>query len=173
MREIILHIATSIDGYIAGPNDEIDWLMGGGDEDYGMTDFFNSIDTILWGARTYRIGIQLGFEPFEGLQHYVFSRTIKETQTPKTEIVSDDIIDFTQKLKSQEGKNIWLMGGAQVANVLLQAGLVDGIVLSIHPIVLGSGIPLFGNGGRRVGYRLVGTKSYDNGLLQIEYRLMP
>lgn len=170
MRDLVLHIATSIDGYIAGPNDEIDWLMGEGD--YGMSDFFKSVDTILWGARTYRIGVQLGFEPFEGLKHYVFSRTMTEVSTANTHIVSSDIAEFTKKLKAENGKNIWLMGGAQVANELLQAGLVDGIVLSIHPIVLGSGIPLFANGGRRVDYRLVGSKSYDDGLLQIEYRLI-
>jgi dihydrofolate reductase len=73
-------------------------------------------------------------------------------------------------LKSEEGEHIWLMGGAQIANTLLQAGLVDAMILSIHPIVLGSGIPLFANGGKRIPYDLVGTTSYPDGLVQLEYK---
>ena len=170
MRNIILHIATSIDGYIAGPNEEIDWLFDDG-EDYGMSAFFTTIDTILWGAKTYRLGLTLGDWPFGSVKHYVFSRSMTSVSTPDTTIVATDIVNFARALKESEGKAIWLMGGAQVANELIQAGIVDRMVLSIHPVVLGAGIRLFADGGDRVQYALESTKSYDSGLVQVEYRL--
>lgn len=170
MRDIILNIATSIDGYIAGPNEEIDWLFDDG-EDYGMSAFFEMIDTILWGAKTYRLSLTLGEWPFGSVKHYVFSRSMTSASTPDTTIVDTDIVNFARELKEAEGKAIWLMGGAQVANELIQAGLVDGMILSIHPIVLGAGIRLFADGGNRVTYDFVRAKGYESGLVQIEYRL--
>jgi len=175
MRKIKLFIA-SLDGYIATEDGSIDWLYT--DSDYGYTQFYNSVDTILMGRKTYDKIIELAAEyPHKDKKNYVFSqkksagkRKGKE-KDHNVEIIAD-IIDFVKiQLLQSQGKVIWLMGGADIISIFLNAGMLDEIILSIHPIVLGKGIPLFINLQRQMNLKLVKSIPYESGLVQLHYEL--
>jgi dihydrofolate reductase len=159
MRKIKLFIASSLDGYIATEDGSIDWLYT--DSDYGYTQFYNSVDTILMGRKTYDKIIELAAEyPHKDKKNYVFSQ--KKSAGKRTEKEKDhnvefiaDIIDSVKiQLLQSQGKDIWLIGGADIISIFLNAGMLDEIILSIHPIVLGKGIPLFRNLQRQMNLKL-------------------
>ena len=168
MRKVILFIASSLDGYIARENGGIDWLFS--DADYGYSEFYSSIDTVIVGRKTY--DQSLGFEeyPYKGKKVYVFTRD-KRAGDRYVDFVSSDLAGLVRKLKQLEGKDIWLVGGSDIVSILLNAGLVDRIILSIHPIVLGRGIPLFKGLTQEIQMKLVKTLSYPSGLAQLHYEL--
>ena len=155
MRQLQLYIATSLDGYIAGPNGEIDWLDVAGDLDYGYRDFYDSIDTTLMGRATYEITQTIEEFPYPDKTNYVFTRNPNLLDTEHVRFISGDIAAFVRTLKEQEGKDIWLIGGGQINTIMLNADLVDGIILTVFPIVLGDGIPLFAPGARRAAFKTI------------------
>jgi len=143
MRRIILNIACSLDGYIAREDGSIDWLPTDGG-DFGMKKFMDSIDTVLLGRTTYEQILTFDCAyPYTDKKSYVFSRNSGENKE-NIEFVSD-MIDFAKKLVESPGKDIWLVGGGEIISAFLKAGLIDEIILSEIPIVIGSGIPLFKN----------------------------
>lgn len=166
MRKIVLFIASSLDGFIAGPKGQIDWLFS--DADYGYNKFFGSVDTVLMGRKTFELS--LSFKPFQypNKRVVVFSRNKKNKIKSTAEFVSEPV-SFTCNLKKQKGKDIWLVGGGELASLFLKKGLIDEIVLSIHPIVLGKGIPLFSGAGTQAGLTLKKSKSFASGLVQLQY----
>ena len=170
MRKIILGLAVSLDGFIEGPNGEYDWCFT--DQDYGMSAFFNRIDAMLIGRKSYEVLKKADPEtvPFPPLQEYIVSTTMK--QAPEgTVLLSGDVGAAVNKIRQSEGKDIWLFGGAELTASLLRLGLVDELWLSIHPILLGSGKPLFtGLDGRRP-LRLLESKTYDTGLVSVRYAI--
>ena len=166
MRKIVLNIALSLDGYIAGPKGEFDWLFT--DQDYGLKEFFSRVDTALMGRKTYDLMMKLG-GAYPGMKNYVFSRHKARTKKKKVFFVSEDISAFAKKLKSKKGKDIWLVGGGELAHFFFEADLVDEMILSVHPIRLGKGISLFPELGRRRDFRLLECKSYSSGLVQLHY----
>jgi dihydrofolate reductase len=115
MRAIVLFIATSLDGYIAGPNDEIDWLFTDGD--YGYTDFFASIDTVLQGRKTYAQTLTFADDPYPGKRNIVFSRAASAQPVAGVELVGGDIVGFTRALQQQPGADIWLGVGENCGRV--------------------------------------------------------
>jgi len=141
MRKLILFIATSLDGYIAGPKGEIDWLFT--DQDYGYSEFYATIDTVVMGRKTYDVSLSFGENPYPGTQAFVFSRTRDGERDDHAAFVSGDIPSFVRTLKVQPGRNIWLAGGGEIIRPLLQDDLIDEFRIFVHPIVLGSGVPLF------------------------------
>jgi dihydrofolate reductase len=167
MRKIILNLAVSLDGYIAGPNGEYDWCFT--DADYGMTDFLNSIDATIMGGKSYRLLLQYG-PPYPELMNYVFTRTEKNTPYSNVKFVSRDVPSFVRELTQEEGKNIWLFGGAEIIHALLEYDLIDEYMLSIHPVLLGNGLPLFGAIKTRKHFKLMDSISYPSGLVQLKYR---
>lgn len=175
MRKIILYIAASTDGYIARPDGNIDWLQDKKynipDEDFGYTAFLQTIDTTLMGHRTYKevMGFDMPF-PYPDFKNYVFSRSDQE-DTEFVSFVKDDVVDFIEKLKEQPGKDIWLIGGGQLNSVVLNAGLLDEIILTYIPIILGKGIRLFSEEANEHKLKLIPTenKLYRNGFLQVRY----
>ncbi|MBK7476843.1 MAG: dihydrofolate reductase [Haliscomenobacter sp.] len=170
MRQIVLFIASSLDGYIARPDGQVDWLFH--DEDYGYSDFYDSIDTTLMGKKTYKDILGFGEFPYPDKKNYVFSRKHGLPHNPHVEYVHGDIPAFVRSLKKEEGKDIWLVGGGQMNTILLSCGQIDRMILSIHPVILGVGIPLFGSGiPAERWFNLEGVKTYSSGLAQLTYRM--
>lgn len=167
MRKIILNLAVSLDGFIEGPSGEYDWCFV--DEDYGMTEFLGRIDTLLMGRKSYQTLKDSGDDPFANKHKIIVSKTIKDLTANET-VVSGDFVAAIEQLRSSQGKDIWLYGGAQLTDALLQANLVDEMQLAVHPLLLGGGTRLFRDLPQRIKLDLVHTKSYKSGLVQLFYR---
>ena len=169
MRKIILGLAVSLDGFIEGPNGEYDWCFT--DQDYGMTEFYKRIDSLFIGKRSYELLLKMGDDAMPGfpkLKEYVFSTTMKDAK-PGVIIINDDIKKNVEKIKHEPGKDIWLFGGASLTSSLLNLDLVDEMSLAIHPIILGSGKPLFSDIKKRIPLNLMDTKTYSSGLVTMVY----
>jgi dihydrofolate reductase len=164
MRKVILELAVSLDGFIEGPNGEYDWCFN--DQDYGLTEFFKSIDTIFMGRKSYEVSMKEN-NPWKDVTTYVFSNSM--TKSPSKDVKLIRSMDEVAGILRQPGKNIWLFGGAELTTAFINAGLVDEIRMSVHPILLGSGKPLFQNIDGRKHLKLVDSKSYDSGLIQLKY----
>lgn len=168
MRKIVLFIATSLDGFIAGKNGDTDWLFTDGD--FGYKEFYNSIDTTIMGYNTYFFISQFEQFPYPDKKNYVFSRSNREPDGKPVEIVFSDVVEFARELREQEGKNIWLVGGSQINSILLNAGLIDQMIISIHPVALGQGIKLFKEEDLKyLQFKLVDHKVFERGLVQLTY----
>ncbi len=172
MRNVILYIATSLDGYIARANGQVDWLdaiPNPNQLDYGYQAFLNTIDTTLMGNNTYQTILGFGGPfPYPDTTNYVFSRS-EQPAAPYIEYVTQDPVAFVRSVKQANGKAIWLIGGGQLNTVLINAGLIDELIISIAPVVLGSGIPLFGSGVRGTALTLVKSESFETGFAQLTY----
>jgi dihydrofolate reductase len=167
MRKLILFIATSLDGFIASKDGSVDWLFT--DSDYGTTAFMKSIDTILMGRKTYEQAVDFGLEFYKGKKIYVFTKSKKLKALKGVEIINEDSISFTKKLKKRKGKNIWLMGGGELASSFQKNNLIDEYSLFVHPIILGEGIPLFKNLNGIKTLKLKSYKNFSGGLVRINY----
>lgn len=173
MRKIILGLAVSLDGYIEGPNGEYDWCFT--DQDYGLNEFFARVDTIFIGRKSYETAQQHAAhndgEIVPGMPQmteYVFSDTLKHVKEGAL-LISGDGMAEARKLKQQTGKDIWLFGGASLTDAMMKENLVDEIWLSVHPILLGSGKPLFRPQNGRTRLRLLESKTYETGLVSLRY----
>jgi dihydrofolate reductase len=175
MRKIILALAASLDGYIARENGDVDWLKmedlsEGADE---MQEFFSSIDTIFWGRKTYEKGLEMGGSPemYGDVMNYVFSRSPQASEGKNLRFITENVKEEVEKLKSGAGKNIWLMGGGELAKSFFEAGLIDEIIIGIQPVMLGSGIPLFLPHARETNLETFDVKTRASGTVQISYRV--
>jgi dihydrofolate reductase len=167
MRKIKLFIASSLDGFIARHDGSIDWLFT--DADYGYSDFLKSVDTVLMGRKTYDKVLTFGEYPYKDKKNYVFSQNPGVKRRHNGVEFIADIVEFGRELAKSDGKDIWLVGGSDVISIFLNASLLDEIVLSIHPIVLSKGIPLFKNVLMPVNLKLQNSIPYENGLVQLHY----
>jgi dihydrofolate reductase len=179
-RRIILDLAVTLDGYIEGPKGEVDWCIM--DPEMGFIDFLNQIDTILYGRKSYDLWGQYSpknddsdiekemWNLVHSKEKYVFSRTRKRTDQNIT-LINNHIPEEINKLKDMPGKNIWLYGGASLITTFLNLGLVDELRLSVHPVVLGEGKPLFIDIKQRMNLKLVNTRSFSSGVVQLCYHL--
>ncbi|MCC6463449.1 MAG: dihydrofolate reductase [Saprospiraceae bacterium] len=170
MRSLILNLALSLDGFIEGPNGEFDWCLT--DQDYGMTDFLNRTDTVLMGRRSYDTLLSMGEDQFPQHQKYVLSRHLNSLEAPYR-LLRGEALDRVRELKAQPGKDIWLFGGAELTTTLLEAGLVDEFMLAVHPLLLGSGKPLFPALSNRMPLQLLRADTFSSGMVQLFYRLAP
>jgi len=173
-RKIIVNIATSADGYIARPNDDIDWLTSRPAPKgfYGMEKFMQSIDTKLIGRKTYDISLQLGAKFDPKTRYYVFSRQEPPALVPSgVDFVSGDIATFAERLKNQEGKNIWMMGGGDTIASFLDEGAIDEFIISVVPVFIGEGKPLLARRHRHVPLRLRSAKPFPDGVVQLHYNV--
>ncbi len=166
MPKVILFIATSLDGYIAGPAGEIDWLFH--DADYGYTAFFDSVEVLVMGRKTYELSLSFGEWPYGDKPAYVFTRQAPPDD-PRVRFVAGDAAGLIAGLRARATGNIWLVGGGALVSTFLQAGLIDEFVISVHPLLLGAGIPLFDPGAPRLGLRLTGVTPFASGLVQLRY----
>ncbi len=167
MRKVILYIATSIDNYIAKKNGDVNWLFTDGD--YGYTDFFESIDITLMGNKTYRQILTFGEFPYKEKENYVFTRQKNTSDTIFAKMISGNIVMFTEDLKIQSGKSIWLIGGSEIIELFMNNNLVDELIILIHPIILGEGIPLISKRVRLTELKFERSTQFESGLIQIYY----
>lgn len=170
MRKIILGLAVSLDGFIEGPNGEYDWCFT--DQDYGLSEFFKRIDAVFMGRKSYELAQAMGEAPpgMPKMEEYIFSTTLKHVKEGAT-LISGDTKEQVLKIKNRPGKDIWLFGGASLTSSLMNLGLVDEIWLSIHPVVLGGGKPLFSNIENRIQLQLKECKTFSTGLVSVIYEI--
>jgi len=166
MRKLVLYIATSLDGYIARSSGEFDWLFS--DQDYGYTEFFAGVDTVLVGRKTYDQALGFGEYPYKGTRGFVLTRTPRAPDENVT-FVSGDLASFVSELKRESGRNIWLVGGAQIVAECVKHDLIDDFMLFVHPIILGEGIPLFAPGLPERPLQFVRSQSFSSGLVEVSY----
>lgn len=167
-RKVSLFIASSLDGYISREDDSIDWMFD--DQDYGYEAFYDEVDAIVMGRHTWEKLHELGEYPYKGKKAYVFSSTLTDSPDTNITFVTEAVEEWLPRLKQKTGGTIWLMGGAKLVDECLQAGLVDEIMLAVHPILLGRGIPLFRGNQPETALDLVSSKSYASGLVRLVYR---
>jgi dihydrofolate reductase len=168
MRTITFGAANSLDNFIARKDHAVDWLRYSKDVAKIMSDYWEQIDTVLVGRKTYDIGSKTGYP---GKKTYVFSRTLEARQEENLEIVTSDAIEFVRELKKQPGKGICVMGGGEFAKCLFEAKLIDEIGFNIHPILLGSGIPLFHEMKLSIELELLECRPIAEGCIYVLYRV--
>jgi len=173
MRKVVFGGANSLDNYFARKDDAVDWLLWSDEVGKIMADYFKTFDTIVMGRRTYEVAIASGHGggSYGGMKTYVFSRTLKPRSTKALEITSEDVADVVGRLKQQEGKDICIMGGGLLAKSLFEADLIDEIGFNIHPVLLGSGIPLFYEMNRQIDLELIDCKTFKTGCVLVTYRV--
>ena len=174
MRTLSIYIATSLDGYIAGSNDDLGFLKSveKEGEDYGYASFTSTIDTIILGRKTYDWVLkEIGSSHYDNRERdvYVITRTARPN-VGKINFYTGSPSELVRQLKSEKGKNIYCDGGAEIINELLKDDLIDEMIISVVPVLLGNGTKLFKDGRPEQWLELVGAKSFDTGLAQLHYR---
>ena len=174
MRKIIYYGATSADGYIARPDGGVEWLERPRPKDnYGMAAFYRSIDTVLMGRKTYDVARKFGHESYPGKKNYVFSRKRRRINVPNVELVREPVGDFARRLRAAKGKNIWLVGGGELAAAFLDAGHLDELVVHVVPVLIGEGIPLLQPRQRLRRLTLLSPRAYPDGVVRLHYSVPP
>ena len=171
MRKLIFSVACSLDSYIAREDHSIDWLMWDKEAVAYLKEFWRGIDTVLMGRKTYELAPDPASAAYPGVTTYVFSRTLTEIARGDANLVRDDATGFVRELKRSRGKDIFLMGGGELAKALFEAGLIDDIGLNIHPVLLGTGIPLFRGSDRQLDLERLECKPFRNGCVLVTYRV--
>ncbi|WP_407270285.1 dihydrofolate reductase family protein [Radiobacillus sp. PE A8.2] len=169
-RKLVLYIATSLDGYIATNEESLDWLFQvEGEGDNGYSEFYKSVDTILIGKKTYDwvMTHEAGEFPYKNKQCYVFTRTVMQN-TKDVSFINGDIVDFIHQLKEKEGKNIWIVGGGDLLQSFIKEKLIDELIITVAPTIIGKGIPLFKEGEYQLDLTLKATRTY-NQFVELHY----
>lgn len=169
-RKVILYIAVSLDNYIARDNGDVDWLVGDGSNpnvDNGYEGFYKNIDTVIMGKTTYDQVLTFGEYPYKDSKGYVYTRKeIEDTEYVK--FTNENPRELISKLKEKPGKNIWIVGGADIVDIFLKDDLIDEFIIATIPTILGKGIPLFKENNKEIKLKLVESKIFD-GIVQSHY----
>jgi dihydrofolate reductase len=178
-RKIIVYIATSADGFIARKDGSVDWLDRPAPKGhYGMMAFWKSIDTILFGRKTYDMSVRFVKEGkatpdmFAGARHYVFSRKPPRKALYGFGFVREPLKTFVKRLRAQKGKDIWMMGGGGIIASFLDAGEIDEFIIHVIPTFIGEGIPLIARKRRTVPLKLLSSKKFPDGVVRLHYAVM-
>src|SRR5215470_11625243 len=173
-RKIIVHIATSADGYIARPDGNLDWLTSRPAPKgfYGLPKFVHSIDAKILGRKTFDLSVKMGASFGADDVHYVFSRRPPPASVPAgVQFVTESIRAFAERLRKQAGKNIWMMGGGEIIGSFLDEDAIDEFIITIVPTFIGEGIPLMAPRHRDVALRLLGVQQFPDGVVQLHYEV--
>jgi len=174
MRTVTYGAACSLDGFIAPPDGSMDWLHFSRDVQDLTKTYWDTIDTMLMGRKTWEVATSMGGAGgggTGGITTYIFSRTLT-TVGGGAHLVRDDAGEFVRRLKEQPGKGICVMGGGELAQSLFAAGVIDEVGMNVHPILLGSGVPFFRDAGRRIGLKLAESRVIDGGCVYSIYRVL-
>ena len=177
MKKVVLNLAVSLDGFIEGPNKETDWCIMDAEMDFGA--FLDSVDTIFYGRVSYEAWGK--YQPdstastedkalwrtIHAKNKYVFSK--KDNRSEKDIFITSDIANRVSSIKNGDGKDIWLYGGAGLTNTFIQLGLIDVYKLSVHPVILGQGRPLFEHLHNRISLKLTDTRVFRSGVVELTY----
>lgn len=174
MKQTVLYIAVSLDGFIAGPDGNLDWLNAVPPPqtgDYGYQDFLKSVGTIVMGRKTYDEIIGFGIDwPYVGIDSYVVSNNEHLLiRSPDTYLLKGSIGDFVTELQQKASKDIWLVGGGQLITSFINEDLLDKMILTLIPQVIGEGIPLFAHKPMHTNWRLTQTATFDTGVVSLTY----
>ena len=188
MRQLKYYVACTVDHFIAREDGSFDFFLFEGEQVTDLLDLFpetipahlheqlsisnenKCFDVVLMGHRTYEVGLKEGItNPYPQMKQYLFSRTLKESPDQHIELVSTDTVAFVRELKQQSGKDIWLCGGGDLATTL--SSEIDEMILKVHPILLGTGIPLFAGVIQQTSLELTDSKIYKNGFMLLYYRM--
>lgn len=173
MKKIKLYIASSIDGYIARMDGDLDWLTKypiNPETNYGYDDFYESVDTVIMGGRTYRDILNMDvIWPYKDKTTYVITRTPMSAKE-NVHFIENNIIETILKLQEEKGKDIWLVGGGEINSMLLEHKAIDEMIITIIPVMLGDGIPLFPKNQKESQWSLSENKSFENGIIQVTYK---
>ena len=183
MRKVTLGLANSLDNYIARKDGGFDWLHWSKEVAEISAKFMKTVDALLIGRKTFEVMLASGQTSYPGAKNYVFSRSKKKREALKkrlaakkkpdrnVEIVTEDAAKFVRELKKRKGKGIVVFGGGELAKSLFEADVIDEVVLNIHPVLLGSGIPLFHEMKQQIDLELVECKVLKGGYLAVTYRV--
>lgn len=161
-----MQLAVSLDGYIEGPRGEYDWCFT--DQDYGMTDFIEKTDAVIMGRKSYELLLQNDNDPYlSRLKLYVVSNTLGHIENGI--VIKGDIYKEVSRMKNDAGKDIWLYGGAELVTSMMNLNLVDELMLAVHPVILGTGKPLFRNIAESKFLKLKEVIPYSSGLVMLRY----
>lgn len=169
-RKLVVYIACSIDGFIAAPNDDLNFLsvVDKEGEDYGYADFIATVDTVIVGRKTYDWVLQHAAFPHADKQTFVITHQQKAVEG-NIQFYNGDMVALIQQIKSSPGKHIFCDGGAAIVNLLLQYDLIDELIISVIPILLGNGTRLFATNRPEQLYSLISSQSFETGLVQLKY----
>jgi dihydrofolate reductase len=168
MRRICYAVAMSLDGYIAGPNGEADWIVSDPEIDFGAT--FARFDALLMGRRTFELTQAAGAPKMPGFSVVVASRTLRAEDYSDVTIIGKDLESEISRLRAKRGKDIWLFGGTALFRSLLEIGQLDTVEVAVMPVLLGGGLPLLPGSSGRAKLKLVGSKAYPtSGIVRLEY----
>ncbi|MBO0720209.1 MAG: dihydrofolate reductase [Blastocatellia bacterium] len=171
MRRIRYRVAASLDGFIAGPNGEHDWIVKDPEIDFG--ELFAQFDTFLIGRNTFEIMKKDGNAGIPGKKVYVFSRSLSQSPHPNVTIIAEKPEEAVAAIKAEPGKDIWLFGGGKLFRSLLDAGLVDAVEIAVIPVLLGDGIPLLPAPERTTRLKLTSNRVYSqSGIVILEYAVI-
>jgi dihydrofolate reductase len=170
MRKVISNVAMSLDGYIAGLDGDISFLskVEKDGEDYGYADFLKTIDTIIVGRKTYDKILSIGFKYPDDKEVYIITRD-KKPDHQRLKFYSGSLKNLVAELRTKEGKNIFCDGGSEIINQLLTENLIDEFIISVIPVILGDGIPLFKSKNPQIDLKLINCQKFDTGLVQMHY----
>jgi dihydrofolate reductase len=170
MRKVILGLGISLDGYIARPDGSVDFLFM--PKDYSMASFFATVDAAIMGRKTFDATLKMGGGSFGGspMTSYVMSRTLPEGERNGAHVVKEGPTALFGRIRAKRGKNIWLMGGGELARDFLKEDLVDELYLGVVPVLIGEGLPLFPAGFPQREFALVENNTYSKGLIELKYR---
>lgn len=171
MRKVIYALAASLDNYVARPDGAVDWLFMQGEHMDDFAKSFASFDAVLMGRKTYEFALGHGMSAYPNLENYVFSHTMQDSPDKRVKIISDNAGNFVRDLKVAKGKNIWLCGGGVLAASLLAEDLIDEIIINVHPVLLGAGVPLLSDIKKQIDLEMYESKVYKNGLALLSYRV--
>lgn len=171
MPDVVYYAACSLDGYIATADGGVDWLepFQAGGEDYGFAEFYSSVDALVMGSRTYEFALKHGPWQAPDKPSWIFTHRDLPVAHPSVTLTADDPGEVIEALGTRGLKRVWLMGGGELAASFRARGLISRYTIAVVPIVLGAGIPLFATASRQDPLRLIETKPYPNGLVQLSY----